>query len=124
MMRVVSIGADGDSAGSPVPVLHAALLTPKAGDRVPRPSRQNLLKMGQKPRSQGLSGLRYIGVGLSFGAFVGVGGYLGYLCEGWLHTGPWLRLVGILAGVALGTYDLIRTAEALERREKEEEEQD
>jgi len=76
--------------------------------------------MGEKPRLRGLSGLRYIGVGLSFGAFVGGFGYLGYLAEGWLHTGPWLRLVGILSGVALGTYDLIRTAAALERREKEE----
>jgi F0F1-type ATP synthase assembly protein I len=76
--------------------------------------------MEKKPRSRGLSGLRYIGVGLSFGAFVGAGGYLGYLCEGWFDTGPWPRLVGILSGVALGTYDLIRTAAALERREKEE----
>jgi F0F1-type ATP synthase assembly protein I len=76
--------------------------------------------MGEKPRSRGLSGLKYIGVGLSFGAFVGAGGYLGYLAEGWFHTGPWVRLVGILLGVTLGTWDLIRTAAALERREKEE----
>ena len=54
--------------------------------------------MGDKPRMKGLSGLRYIGVGLSFGVFVGAGGYLGYLAEGWLHTGPWLRLVGIRPG--------------------------
>jgi F0F1-type ATP synthase assembly protein I len=78
--------------------------------------------MGEKPRLKGLSGLRYIGVGLSFGVFVGAGGYLGYLAEGWLGTGSWLRLVGILLGVALGTWDLIRTATALERREKEERE--
>ena len=75
--------------------------------------------MGETPRMKGISGLRYIGVGLSFGAFVGVCGYLGYLAEGWFHTGSWLRLVGILSGVALGTWDLIRTATALERREKE-----
>jgi F0F1-type ATP synthase assembly protein I len=76
--------------------------------------------MGETPRLRGLSGLRYIGVGLSFGAFVLAGGYLGYLAEGWFQTGSWLRLVGILLGVALGTWDLIRTATALERREKEE----
>jgi F0F1-type ATP synthase assembly protein I len=79
--------------------------------------------MEEKPRLRGLSGLRYIGVGLSFGAFVGAGGYLGYLAEGWFHTGPWVRLVGILLGVALGTWDLIRTAAALERREKEDREE-
>jgi len=78
--------------------------------------------MGEKPKQGGLSGLRYIGVGLSFGAFVAAGGYLGYLAEGWFHAGPWIRLAGILLGVALGTYDLIRTATALERREKEERE--
>jgi F0F1-type ATP synthase assembly protein I len=78
--------------------------------------------MGEKPRSTGLSGLRYIGVGLTFGVFVGAGGYLGYLAEGWLHTGSWIRLVGILLGVTLGTWDLIRTAAALERREKEDKE--
>ena len=75
--------------------------------------------MGDKPKLGGLSGLRYVGVGLSFGAFVAAGGYLGYLAEGWFNTGTWLRLVGILLGVALGTYDLIRTAAALEKREKE-----
>ena len=79
--------------------------------------------MGDKPRLRALSGLRYVGVGLSFGAIVGVCGYLGYLAEGWFHTGPWLRLVGILLGVALGTRDLVRTAYAIERKEKEEREE-
>ena len=75
-------------------------------------------------RTPGFSGLRYLGVGISFGAYVALGGYLGYLGEQHFHTGPWLRLVGIMAGIALGTWDLIRVGSALERLEKKQEQED
>jgi ATP synthase protein I len=43
--------------------------------------------------------------------FVGalaVGGFLGHLLDRWLHTAPWLMVVGGTLGFAVGLRDLLR----------------
>jgi len=37
-------------------------------------------------------------------------GGLGYLADDWLGTGPWLLLTGLLLGILVGFYELIRVA--------------
>jgi len=61
-------------------------------------------------------GLALLGVGFSFGAVVGAMIWVGYEADAWLHTRPWLLLAGALLGVALATYDLIKTVTAFEKR--------
>ena len=41
-----------------------------------------------------------------------VGGGIGYLLDRWLHTAPFLLLLGGLVGFAGGFVDLLRTAQA------------
>jgi ATP synthase protein I len=41
------------------------------------------------------------------GAIVLLGG-LGYFADGWLGTGPWLLLAGLLLGIVVGFYELAR----------------
>lgn len=41
------------------------------------------------------------------GAIVVLGG-LGYVADGWLGTGPWLLLLGLLLGLVVGFYELAR----------------
>lgn len=36
-------------------------------------------------------------------------GGLGYLADAWLGTGPWLLLAGLLLGIVIGFYELVRT---------------
>jgi ATP synthase protein I len=40
----------------------------------------------------------------------------GYFADRWLGTSPWLLLFGILSGIGLGLYQLIKAAGALNRR--------
>lgn len=42
-------------------------------------------------------------------------GGIGWLLDHWLDTGPWLLAVGIALGFALGTYLVIRRADAGEQ---------
>lgn len=43
------------------------------------------------------------------GAILMLGG-LGYLADQWSGTGPWLAVTGLLLGVVVGFYELIKTA--------------
>lgn len=40
----------------------------------------------------------------------------GYFADKWLGTSPWLLLFGILSGISLGLYTLVKAANALPRR--------
>ena len=42
------------------------------------------------------------------GAILLLGG-IGYLIDQWMQTSPWLLLVGLLAGVVVGFYELSKT---------------
>jgi len=44
-----------------------------------------------------------------------VGGGLGWLLDGWLHSGPWLALLGLLLGLAAGFMNLMRAVNAEQR---------
>ena len=76
--------------------------------------------MGETDRRRGYSGLRYLGVGISFAVIVAVGWFVGQWGDTRLGTTPWLTMTGTLLGVGLAIYDLIRTTAALERREDKE----
>ncbi len=78
--------------------------------------------MGETKRRRGLRGLRYVGVGISFGALVLAGWFVGRWADGRFHTEPWLALAGTLIGITFATIDLIRTSDALERLDKEDRE--
>jgi ATP synthase protein I len=41
------------------------------------------------------------------GAIVLLGG-AGYLLDGWLGTGPWMAVGGLLLGIVVGFYELIK----------------
>jgi len=43
------------------------------------------------------------------GAVLLLGG-IGHLVDGWLETSPWVLLVGLLVGMAVGFYELVKTA--------------
>lgn len=58
--------------------------------------------------------LAYSGAGFSFAAIVGLMAYGGYKLDEWLGTAPWLLVACAMAGVAVATWDLIRTVNALE----------
>jgi len=62
--------------------------------------------------------LAFTGAGFSFAVIIGVMAYVGYRGDLWLGTSPWLLVLGALAGVAVATWDLLRTVSALERRQK------
>ena len=42
----------------------------------------------------------------------------GYWCDGRLGSSPWLTIVGVVVGLALAMYNLIRRVQAVVRREK------
>jgi F0F1-type ATP synthase assembly protein I len=41
------------------------------------------------------------------GAIILLGG-IGYLCDRWLGTEPWLLVLGLMAGIVVGFYELAR----------------
>ena len=49
-----------------------------------------------------MAGYTLIGAILLFGG-------IGYLIDQWMQTSPWLLLVGLLAGVVVGFYELAKT---------------
>ena len=54
-----------------------------------------------------------------FAALVGVMTYLGYLADQEWGTKPWLTITGGMLGVAMATFDLIRTVQRIERRDQD-----
>ena len=53
---------------------------------------------------------RYLDAGWAMLGSVGGGLLGGWLLDRWLHTGPWLMVVGAMAGIATGMFQLIRLA--------------
>jgi F0F1-type ATP synthase assembly protein I len=76
--------------------------------------------MGDGSRSSGsFKGLRYLGCGLTFAVLVAAGWWLGDLLDARRGWEPWGKLVGSLLGIAIGTWDLLRTSAAIERSDGE-----
>jgi ATP synthase protein I len=51
---------------------------------------------------------RYSGLGLSFAATIGVFAAVGYWIDTQLGSGPWLLLVGVFLGFALGLTSMLK----------------
>jgi ATP synthase protein I len=43
------------------------------------------------------------------GGIIGLGG-LGYLIDRWRGTSPWFVLAGLILGIVIGFYELVKTA--------------
>jgi F0F1-type ATP synthase assembly protein I len=75
--------------------------------------------MGDSPgEKRGLSGLRFVGVGVSFGAYTALGWFAGDWIDGRYGFAPYGATVGTLLGVAFAVWDLLRVSAALEREEQ------
>jgi len=46
-----------------------------------------------------------------------IGAFGGYLLDRWLHTGPWLMLVGFALGAAAGFRNIFRLIASEEKKE-------
>lgn len=51
---------------------------------------------------------RYSGLGLQFAAAVGIFAFAGRWLDGRWNTSPWLLIVGVFAGFALGLYSMTK----------------
>lgn len=51
-----------------------------------------------------------IGIELVVGVCIGTGG--GYALDRWLHTAPWLMILGLLVGFAAGLRNVFRSADS------------
>ena len=58
------------------------------------------------------SGLAYAAAFSLFAAVV-AGLAIGWLLDRWLETGPWLLVVGLVLGAAVGFYELVRATSRL-----------
>jgi len=58
------------------------------------------------------SGLAYAAAFSLFAAVV-AGLAIGWLLDRWLGTGPWLLVVGLVLGAAVGFYELVRATSRL-----------
>ena len=77
---------------------------------------------GQKPdrfelQKLMLQATRYSSVALQFGVSLLVFGYGGYKLDEKLGWSPWATLVGILAGMGLGLWNMIRQLNAMEKHQ-------
>jgi F0F1-type ATP synthase assembly protein I len=59
---------------------------------------------GKRPPSP----LAYLNVGFELVVPVVLFMFAGYMLDGWLGSEPWFLLVGALAGIAVGFYNLFR----------------
>lgn len=50
---------------------------------------------------------RFAAIGIEFFSPILGGSVLGYYCDDYFHTAPWLAVTGLLLGVFLGLYRLI-----------------
>lgn len=62
--------------------------------------------------------LALAGAGMSFAAVVGLCTWGGSALDERFATGPWLTITCGLAGVGLAIWDLVRTVDAMERKER------
>lgn len=58
-------------------------------------------------------------VGIEMAVATGIGWGIGYWLDNTFATGPWLMLVGLLFGVGAGFNGLIRTANQVHNRSRE-----
>jgi ATP synthase protein I len=69
--------------------------------------------MARSRRQQNAETFRALGsvgaVGMAFVIALVLGFWFGYLLDGWLHTSPWLTIVGFFLGLAAGIVNLYRT---------------
>ncbi len=61
---------------------------------------------------------RYMDVGWTMLASVTAGLLGGWLLDRWLHTSPWLLVVGALLGIGTGLYELILVALKADAKKK------
>lgn len=50
---------------------------------------------------------RYAGVGLHFGATIGLFAWVGYLADARMESSPWFLLLGVFLGFGLGLRSLV-----------------
>lgn len=60
-------------------------------------------------------GLRYSTMAFEFVGFIGIFGYLGYKADESFGWSPWGLLAGLLTGMAMGLFTLIRQLEKVNR---------
>jgi F0F1-type ATP synthase assembly protein I len=71
------------------------------------------------PRSTRQQLLAFAGIGTTIFACVVVGMALGYAADRWLHTQPWLLLVGLGFGIAAAAVNLVRVIRDMQRLDRE-----
>ena len=62
--------------------------------------------------------MKFAGVGFEFAAAVGVCGYLGYWADRYWRIEPWGLLMGLGLGFVAGLYQLVRTAQSIDRESR------
>lgn len=75
-----------------------------------------------RPRSRGISGAEFAGVGLQFAVTIVAFMFLGIWLDRTLHTSPWLLLVCVFGGASAGFYSIYRKLMAAQNRPDEEHE--
>jgi F0F1-type ATP synthase assembly protein I len=76
--------------------------------------------MGERTDGDGgPSGLRYVGVGVGFAAYTTAGWFAGRWVDDRCGYAPWGATVGVLLGITLAVWDLLRLSAALERADRE-----
>ena len=68
---------------------------------------------GEQNAWKALGQLSTIGLTLVVATVLGLAG--GYYLDRWLHTSPWLTLIGLLFGIAAGFVNLFRSVNKAER---------
>lgn len=68
---------------------------------------------GEQNAWKALGELSSIGLTLVVATVIGLAG--GYYLDRWLHTSPWLTLIGLLFGIAAGFVNLFRSVKRAER---------
>lgn len=62
--------------------------------------------------------VRYGNLGVEMLVAVLIGSFGGYLLDRWLHTRPWLMLVGFVLGAAAGFRNIFRLIGSEDKREE------
>jgi ATP synthase protein I len=71
------------------------------------------------PRSTRQQLLAFANIGTTIFACVVVGMALGYFADRWLHTQPWLLLVGLGFGIAAAAVNLVRVIRGMQQLDSE-----
>ena len=60
--------------------------------------------------------ITYSSIGIQIGFAIGIGVVAGVYLDKWLHTGPWLTLLGLLAGLVSGFARLYQIGKEFSQR--------